>query len=158
MEKKGKIEKLVFAGDLIENELERIRIKINKIIEVLNRTTLINYPINTQPQTEERKSVCDKHHREICRECMHNGTWIFEDTPEEKEGWEERFVKKAGITLTEQQRLFCKNYVITLNGSESYRKAYGLDKEQDSARSSASELLTKPNIIDYIDYLRSDIS
>ena len=65
--------------------------------------------------------------------------------------------KKAGITLTEQQRLFCKNYVITLNGAESYRKAYGLDKEQDSARSSSSELLTKPNIIDYIDYLRSDI-
>ena len=33
---KSKIEKLVFAGDLIENELERIRIKINKIIDYLN--------------------------------------------------------------------------------------------------------------------------
>lgn len=53
MEEKSKIEKLVFAGDLIENELERIRIKINKIIEVLNRPTLINYPINTQPQAGE---------------------------------------------------------------------------------------------------------
>lgn len=65
--------------------------------------------------------------------------------------------KKAGITLTEQQRKFCKYYVVTLNASESYRRAYGLDKEQESARSSSSDLLTKPNIIDYIDYLRSDI-
>lgn len=65
--------------------------------------------------------------------------------------------KKAGITLTEQQRKFCKYYVVTLNASESYRRAYGLDKEQESARSSSSDLLTKPNIIDYINYLRSDI-
>ena len=45
MEKKSKIEKLVFAGDLIENELERIRIKINKIIDYLN----------IQPQAEENE-------------------------------------------------------------------------------------------------------
>lgn len=86
-----KIEKLVFAGDLIENELERIRIKINKIIEVLNRPTLINYPINPQPQAEE-EWYCE------CGEPANQGEHICKDTPEQKEEWEEKqrsLVEKA---------------------------------------------------------------
>lgn len=66
-----------------------------------------------------------------------------------------KIIDKSGIELTEQQRRFCKYYVRCLNGTEAYRQAYG--NENDSARSSASDLLTKPNIIDYINYLRSDI-
>ena len=65
--------------------------------------------------------------------------------------------KKAGIELTEQQRRFCKYYVRCLNGSEAYKLAYELDSENENARIMASNLLTKVNIIDYIDYLRSDI-
>ena len=116
----------------------------NTIIRKQNE--VIDY-LNTQPQAEERKSVCDKHHREICRECMHNGTWIFEDTPEEKktlvqlrrvfdkkrvkewdriametykqatqdtpeekEGWEERFVKRFGYFSSEID--FIKNLLL----------------------------------------------
>lgn len=65
--------------------------------------------------------------------------------------------KKAGIELTEQQRRFCKYYVRCLNGSEAYKLAYELDSDNENARIMASNLLTKVNIIDYIDYLRSDI-
>ena len=65
--------------------------------------------------------------------------------------------KKAGIELTEQQRRFCKYYVRCLNGSEAYKLAYDLSEDSESARVSASRLLTNDNIIDYIDYLRSDI-
>ena len=38
-----------------------------------DRTAMETYKQATQDTPEERKSVCDKHHREICRECMHNG-------------------------------------------------------------------------------------
>lgn len=108
MEEKSKIEKLVFAGDLIENELERIRIKLNEIIDYLN----------IQPQTEEK--VCNdcsgsnigkkfhesdfdmrfkKGHKlagiDTCLDCGSDdikkiGT---QDTPEQKEDWEERFAE-----------------------------------------------------------------
>jgi len=61
--------------------------------------------------------------------------------------------KKAGIELTEQQRRFCKYYVRCLNATEAYRLAYDLPEEKESARSSACDLLTKPNILRRIDEL-----
>lgn len=77
MEKK--IEKLEGSYDV-----PQLKQKLNEIIDYLN----------TQSQPEERKSVCDKHRREICRECMHNGNWTFEDTPEK---WE----KKVSVLIKE---------------------------------------------------------
>ena len=95
MEKKSKIEKLVFAGDLIENELERIRIKINKIIDYLNS--------QDQEESEPEKVYVDPivpdfiaeklaEERYNTREILLNGTKPLEveSTPEEKEEWVEK--------------------------------------------------------------------
>lgn len=65
--------------------------------------------------------------------------------------------KNTGLELTEQQRRFCKYYVRCLNGSEAYKLAYDLDNDNDNARITASNLLTKINILDYISYLRTNI-
>jgi hypothetical protein len=91
-----KIEKLVFAGDLIENELERIRIKINKIIEVLNRPTLINYPINTQPQAGVFTEFTDKNISDDIPKGfvdIDGKLHKFEYNPEKKKDWEEELGK-----------------------------------------------------------------
>lgn len=93
MEKKSKIEKLVFAGDLIENELERIRIKINEIIDHLN-----------SQDKEEENTVCEGCGKTITSRFMQSytkgdGMHSYclscdpekQDTPEQKEEWEEEF-------------------------------------------------------------------
>lgn len=54
--------------------------------------------------------------------------------------------------LNEKQKLFCKYYVASNNGTASYREAYGCS--YDSARSSASDLLATPNIQLYIQELK----
>lgn len=53
--------------------------------------------------------------------------------------------------LTEKQKLFCEEYAKDLNGARAARAA-GYSK--DTARSIASETLTKPYIKKYIDKLR----
>jgi phage terminase small subunit len=59
--------------------------------------------------------------------------------------------------LNERQKLFCKYYVSEEffgNGVKAYCMAYGLDftdiKDYNQARSSASDLLTNPNILTHI--------
>ena len=127
MEKKSKIEKLVFAGDLIENELERIRIKINKIIDYLNS--------QDQEESEPEKVYVDPivpdfiaeklaEERYNTREILLNGTKPLEveDTPEQKEEWEEElgklmstwgkvlFVNKGRIGAGMQTAMYLKFY------------------------------------------------
>ena len=105
-----KIEKLVFAGDLIENELERIRIKINKIIDYLN----------SQDQ-EEMIPVKDKDiDAERLKELVTDN--YGKDTPEQKEEWEEElgklmstwgkvlFVNKGRIGAGMQKAMYLKFY------------------------------------------------
>ena len=93
----SKIEKIeVNSFTSVNDGVYLIIQKINEFIDYLNsqaQPVIINYPINSEVQPEERKSICDKHHKEICRECMHNGSWTFEDTLEE---WEKRYVKRFG--------------------------------------------------------------
>jgi len=58
--------------------------------------------------------------------------------------------------LTDQQKRFCQYYVKTLNGMDSYKKAYGV-KSDDVAKANASRLLTAANINSYIEHLNSRI-
>jgi hypothetical protein len=65
--------------------------------------------------------------------------------------------------LNERQKLFCKYFVseeFFANGFRSYCKAYNIDhedfKKAQAARACASELLTKPNILRYINELLDD--
>ena len=122
MEKKSKIEKLVFAGDLIENELERIRIKINKIIDHLNSQDQAGeYPQKAKyisgEVPEEKKTLVQlrrvfdkKRVKEWDRIAMETYKQATQDTPEEKEGWEERFVKRFGYFSSEID--FIKNLLL----------------------------------------------
>lgn len=57
--------------------------------------------------------------------------------------------------LTPKQERFCQEYVIDLNGSKAAVRAGYSSK---SSKEIASELLTKPNIQDFIQKLRNDIS
>lgn len=57
--------------------------------------------------------------------------------------------------LTEKERIFCHEYIIRWNGSDSARKA-GYSKK--TARGIASENLTKPHIQQYIAYIKDDIA
>ena len=105
-----KIEKLVFAGDLIENELERIRIKINKIIDYLNSQDQGEMiPVKDKDIDAERlkELVTDNYGK---------------DTPEQKEEWEEElgklmstwgkvlFVNKGRIGAGMQTAMYLKFY------------------------------------------------
>jgi len=56
-----------------------------------------------------------------------------------------------------EHRVFCENYVIEWNGTQSYLKAYP-NSSYESAMSSASDLLRKPNIKDYIEHIQKDIA
>lgn len=57
--------------------------------------------------------------------------------------------------LTEKQKQFCENYVFDWNATRSYLAAYP-DSGYDAARSSASDLLTKPNILAFIEQLKTE--
>ena len=53
---------------------------------------------------------------------------------------------------------FCEEYAITLDAMGSYMKAYPKTKKKSSASSSASTLLKRPEIIDYINFLMRDVA
>ena len=55
------------------------------------------------------------------------------------------------MKLTEKQKAFCDYYIETLNATESYKKAYPSCKNDNSARTNASRLLTNANVKTYID-------
>lgn len=53
--------------------------------------------------------------------------------------------------LTEKQKIFCNEYLVDLNATRSYKKAYPNVKKDEVARANASRLLTKANIKEYVD-------
>lgn len=53
-------------------------------------------------------------------------------------------------TLNDRQRKFCIEYLIDLNGTQAYIRAYGEDTDPITARTTASNLLAKPSIKKYI--------
>lgn len=57
--------------------------------------------------------------------------------------------------MTEKQKIFCKEYLIDMNGS---RAAIAAGYSEESSRAIASELLTKPNIQSYIQNLMDERS
>lgn len=59
--------------------------------------------------------------------------------------------RKDANGLTDQQRKFCDLYLANgLNASKAYQEAYPKCKTEASARASASQLLTNPNVSEYL--------
>ncbi|WP_124042254.1 terminase small subunit [Clostridium perfringens] len=56
------------------------------------------------------------------------------------------------IKLNDKQKRFCIEYLKELNGTKSYMEVYP-DSSYDAARSSASDLLSNPNVKEYINRL-----
>ena len=52
--------------------------------------------------------------------------------------------------LTKQQKIFCDEYLIDLNGTRAYMVAYTRVKKKSTAAVNASNLLRKPNVAAYI--------
>lgn len=63
------------------------------------------------------------------------------------------------MELNSQQRKFCEEYVKNgLNGTQAYLNAYGNDNlTEESARASASRLLTNVNVLSYIKELQEEV-
>ena len=53
--------------------------------------------------------------------------------------------------MTEKQKIFADEYIISLNASQAYKKAYPNIKKDEVARTSGSRLLTNVNVKAYID-------
>lgn len=53
--------------------------------------------------------------------------------------------------LTDKQIIFANEYLVDLNATRAYKKAYPNVKKDSAARTNASKLLTKANIKNYID-------
>ena len=53
--------------------------------------------------------------------------------------------------MTEKQQKFADEYIISLNATQAYKKAYPNIKNDDVARANGSRLLAKANIKAYID-------
>ena len=53
--------------------------------------------------------------------------------------------------MTEKQKIFADEYVICLNATRAYKKAYPNIKKDEVARANGSRLLTKANVKAYID-------
>ena len=53
--------------------------------------------------------------------------------------------------MTEKQKIFADEYIICLNATRAYKKAYPNVKKDEVARSNGSRLLTNANIKAYID-------
>ena len=53
--------------------------------------------------------------------------------------------------LTEKQKLFCENYLTTMNAVDAYLAVYKNCKSQDNASKHASRLLALPHIRAYVD-------
>lgn len=56
--------------------------------------------------------------------------------------------------LTDKERIFCHEYIIDWNGAKSARKA---GYSENTARETAYDNLTKPHILQYIDFIKNDI-
>ena len=52
--------------------------------------------------------------------------------------------------MKEQHKAFADYYIETMNGTDSYKKAYPTCKKDATARVNASKLLANPNIKEYI--------
>lgn len=63
-------------------------------------------------------------------------------------------LEKSG--LNEKQKAFCREYIYDWNGSRAYKLIYG-DVTDGTARANASELLTKPNIKEYIEQIQQNL-
>ena len=55
------------------------------------------------------------------------------------------------MNLTPKQRIFCNEYLIDLNATRAYKKAYSSCKKDETARVNGSKLLTNANIKSYIE-------
>lgn len=53
--------------------------------------------------------------------------------------------------MTERQKIFADHYIISLNATEAYKKAYPKIKKDEVARASGSRLSTDVNVKNYID-------
>ena len=53
--------------------------------------------------------------------------------------------------MTEKQKIFADEYIICLNATKAYKKAYPNVKKDEVARANGSRLLTNANVKDYID-------
>lgn len=53
--------------------------------------------------------------------------------------------------MTEKQKIFADEYIISLNATQAYKKAYSNIKKDDVARANGSRLLTNANVKAYID-------
>ena len=62
--------------------------------------------------------------------------------------------KELQNELTSKQRLFCSEYILDWNGARAARAA---GYSENSAKETASEILTKPNIQEYIELIKNDI-
>jgi phage terminase small subunit len=59
--------------------------------------------------------------------------------------------KDLAPQLTNNQRIFCDEYLIDRNGARAYKAAYKSCKKDSTARANACALLTNTNISNYID-------
>lgn len=53
--------------------------------------------------------------------------------------------------MTEKQKIFADEYIVCLNATRAYKKAYPNVKKDEVARANGSRLLTKANVKAYID-------
>lgn len=60
--------------------------------------------------------------------------------------------------MNEAQKRFCDEYLIDLNATRAYKEAYPSCKEDSTARTNASRLLTNANIKGYIEQKQQEIS
>ena len=58
--------------------------------------------------------------------------------------------------LTEKNKIFCRGYILDWNGARAYKVAYPRVTDH-SARTLAGELLTKPEIQNYINLIQQDL-
>ena len=63
-------------------------------------------------------------------------------------------VVKTDNILNDNMKAFCKEYLIDLNATQSYLRAYGDDIDPNSAKAMASRLLSNVNIRKYINDLK----
>nr|DAT81678.1 MAG TPA: Terminase small subunit [Caudoviricetes sp.] len=55
------------------------------------------------------------------------------------------------MNLTPKQRIFCNEYLIDMNATRAYKKAYPNIKKDETARVNGSKLLTNTNVKSYIE-------
>jgi len=62
-------------------------------------------------------------------------------------------VVKSKSKLNDNQKNFCIEYIVDLNATQAYIRAYGEDTDANSARATSSKLLANVNIKAYINEL-----